>query len=128
MVRGAQVALILALIMCLFATNTSSSSFSSEPPQVISKLPPYTVTQKGNSVSFEIEFQGHPLSSSGILWEVNGNKVPTSLSEDRETSSSLFLNGDSLELGDIVTATVNVFGNTSDSSESTVIVIRKCVL
>ena len=74
-----------------------------------------------------MEFQGYPLSSSGIQWKVNGKELPKSLSVDTETSSLLFLSGDSLELGDMVTATVNVFGNSTASTATTVVVIRKYI-
>ena len=96
-----------------------------EPAEIVDRLLPHTVTRKEDRVTLEIKFQGYPLSSSGIQWKVNGEELPKSLSVDTETSSLLFLSGDSLELGDMVTATVNVFGNSTASTETTVVVIRK---
>ena len=114
----------------LLLATTPSSSFSSpypEPPEIVTRLPPYTVTRKEDRVTLGIEFQGYPLSSSGVQWRVNGEELPKSLSADTETSSLLFLSGDSLELEDIVTATVNVFGNSTASTATTVVVIRKYI-
>ena len=76
----------------------------------------------------EIEFEGYPLSPGGIQWEINSYGVPKSLSVDTATSSSVVLSGDSLELGDIVTATVNVFDTSTASTASTVVVIRKSII
>jgi hypothetical protein len=98
--------------------------FRYDPPRVVTELPPYTVTQIGDSVPLEIEFEGYPLSPGGIQWEINSYGVPKSLSVDTATSSSVVLSGDSLELGDIVTATVNVFDTSTASTASTVVVIR----
>ena len=72
-----------------------------------------------------IEFEGYPLSPSEVLWEINSFRVPKSLSVETETSSSVGLSGDILELGDVVNATVYLFNNSTASTTTTVIVIRK---
>lgn len=71
---------------------------------------------------------GYPLSPEGVQWELNGHALSKALSSDTHNTSSLSLNGDSVELGDTIAATVHVHNNSTASTNTTVIVIRKSLL
>lgn len=99
-----------------------------EPAEITLSLPQYVVVQRGESVELDIEFVGHPLSPEGVQWEVNGRALPKDLSSDTLTSSSLSLSGDNVELGDRIDATVHVYSNSTASTNTTVVIIRKSFL
>ena len=83
-------------------------------------------------MTLEIEFQGHPLTLRGVEWAVNGHPLPSNLSSvtrgDTESSiATLFLSNIRAESAGSVTVTVNVHDNSSDTTNTTLIVIRKSV-
>ena len=105
-----------------------SPSLYVEQANITLGLPQYVVVQRGETVKLGIEFVGYPLSPEGVQWELNGRPLPKAISSDTQNTSSLSLSGDNVELGDIIVATVHVHSNSTDSTNTTVIVIRKSLL
>ena len=90
------------------------------------------MVQAGDNVTLEIEFEGHPLAGEGVQWRVNDHILPKSLSSLSRGPASvkvstLRLTNVSAEMAGKVEAIVSLYNNSTASSQTTLIVIRKFV-